>query len=175
MGHLIAAESVREAYDLDQILFIPASIPPHKVTSERTDARHRLAMTKLAIEGNDLFDVSEIELKREGTSYTIDTMEQLTNPDTKLSLIIGMDNLQIFHEWHRFEDILAIAKVVVLARTVGEGKVSRDLVDRVEIFPLPLIDISSSDIRSRVHEGKSIRYLVPEPVREYILREGLYK
>ncbi len=175
LGHLIAAERVREAYDLDQILFIPASIPPHKVTHERSEARHRLAMTRLAIEGNDRFDVSEIELNREGTSYTIDTLEQLANAETELYLVIGLDNLQIFQEWHRYQDILAKAKLIVLARTVGEANISPDLLKHVEFFPFPLIDISSTDIRARVHEGKSIRYLVPDGVREYILHEGLYR
>jgi nicotinate-nucleotide adenylyltransferase len=174
LGHLIAAEKVRELCKLDQILFIPVFAPPHKSGRAILSAGHRAEMTRLATLGNDRFAVSDIEIKREGNSYTIDTLEQLANQETELSLIIGYDQLAMFKTWRRYQDILALSHVIVVARSGSETLIDPDLLGRVLLIELPLIEIASTNIRERVREGRSIRYLVPEPVREYIAREELY-
>ncbi len=174
LGHLIAAEKVREACVLDEVLFVPAALPPHKAGQSISESYHRLAMTELATQDNASFDVSDIELVRSGPSYTFDTLLALRSPMKVLSLIIGYDNFATFDTWHRYKEIAQLATLIVVARGPDRDDAA-DLPENVKLLELPLIDISSTEIRARVREGKSVRYLVPEPVREYIEREGLYR
>jgi nicotinate-nucleotide adenylyltransferase len=177
LAHLIAAERAVEEYSLDKLLFIPANIPPHKVGHEIAPADDRLAMIRLAAQDNAHFEISDIELKREGKSYTIDTLRELKgiySPDS-LYLFIGMDMFAIFDSWYKAEEILSLATVVVMLRPTHDIKaIDSKMRDSVQIMSLPLLEISSTDIRERVSQEKSIQYLVPECVRAYIEERGLY-
>jgi nicotinate-nucleotide adenylyltransferase len=152
VGHLIVAEYVRAELSLDKIVFVPAAIPPHKLGQEIIPAEHRLAMLRLAVEGNNHFDVLDIELNRGGVSFTVDTLRQLRehDPANELYLLIGMDNLVDFHTWKSPQEILSLATVVE-------------------------IEIASRETRARVAAGKSIRYLVPQSVEDYIEHHQLYR
>ena len=142
-----------------------------------TSAKHRMAMTRLATEHNEKFEVLKIEIDRPAPSYTIDTLSELKKRHKVKSLFIfiGLDQFLAFETWREYEAILEQNQVVVLKRpSVGITTISSPLRDRVQFLPFPLLDISSSNIRERVQSGKSIRYLVPEGVREYIIENGLY-
>lgn len=177
IGHLIVAEHVRSELQLDRIIFVPAAIPPHKRADEIIAADHRLAMVRRAIEGNSHFDVAEIEIERGGVSYTVDTLRQLKERShSELLLLIGMDNLLEFHTWKSPEKILQLATVVVLTRPgFSSADIPREMNNHVTICPVPEIGIASREVRRRVREGKSIRYLVRDSVAEYIEQQNLYK
>ncbi|MEZ4700630.1 MAG: nicotinate-nucleotide adenylyltransferase [Rhodothermales bacterium] len=176
-AHLILAEIIREQAELDRIRWIPTHTPPHK-TAE-TPARHRLAMTRLAIAGNDAFEVSEIELERGGPSYTVDTLEALqrAEPDVAFSLLIGGDSLADFMTWRRPDEIVRRAPLIVYRRpgVTASPEAATRFADRIRYADAPAIDLSSQTIRERVQNGQSIRYLVPDSVRAYITRHGLYR
>jgi nicotinate-nucleotide adenylyltransferase len=177
-GHLIVAEAVRSELALDKILFIPVAIPPHKMNHDIAAPHHRVEMLRRAVEGNPYFEVSEMEVRRGGISFTVDTLRQLQRerPDARLFLLIGMDNLPEFPTWRSPERILELATVVVMTRPgFAANDVPPDLKGRVRMCPVPTIGIASSDIRARVKEGKSIRYLVADSVRDYIHHHNLYR
>ncbi len=178
IGHLLVADHVRAQLKLDRILFVPASIPPHKLNDDLVSPEHRLAMLGLAIHGNPLFDVSDVELRRGGVSFTVDTLRELKgrSPDNELYLVIGMDNLIDFHSWKSPEEILQLAEVVVMTRPgFNVEDVPALMKDRVTICGVPAIDISSRDIRERLHRGQRITYRVTREVEEYIQRNNLYR
>ena len=177
LAHLIAAEMAVEAFALDKLFFIPANIPPHKTKEQVTDGMHRLAMTEIAAQGNDKFEVSRVEIDRPGPSYTVDTLREIQKQRSpeKIFLFIGLDQMAVFHTWHKWEQILESAEMVVMIRPWQKfDEIDSSLIDRVKILLMPLLDISSTDIRARVRAGKSIRYLVPDEVREYIAEHKLY-
>src|ERR1017187_769087 len=122
IAHLIAGECAVSQFELDKLLFIPANIPPHKSAQSLSQAADRLAMTRLAIEGNSKFDISEIELKKEGLSYAIDTIRELKKQIeiSELFLFIGLDQFRNFKSWHKPEEILREVRVVVMARPTKE-------------------------------------------------------
>lgn len=176
-GHLIVAESVREQLHLDKILFIPSARPAHKSRNSIVVATHRVEMTRRAIAENPHFELSEIEVRRKGKSYTIDTLEQLKNlyPNDELFLVIGADELIDFHTWKSPESILKACQVVVMNRPGCDiSHVANDLIRKVVFVGVPHIEISSTDIRAKVRQGKSIRYLVPAEVEEYIFQSKIY-
>ena len=183
-GHLATAESVREIFSLDEILFIPAARPPHKLGRHVTDEKHRLAMTILATRSNKFFTVSDMEIKRTGLSYTLDTMDELHEKfgrATELFFIIGADSLVDLSKWHAARELVSKSHFIATTRPGVDvdfsatekffGAVASKHIHRVTT---PAIEISSTEIRERVKAGRSIKYLVPEAVEEYILREGLY-
>jgi len=178
LGHLIVLESVQDQLRFDKVLFIPAANPPHKNDPTLAPSADRLEMTRLAIEGNAVFQASDIEIKRDGRSYSIDTLDSLAaeHPGDKFSLIIGADNFLEFETWKSAQAILTKAEVVVMNRqgfSVQPGK--NEFVRMVRFVHVPDIGISSTDIRRRVKLGRSIRYLVPQSVENYIRRKGLYR
>lgn len=176
LAHLIASERAVEAFALNKLLFVPAQIPPHKSERTLSSAADRLAMTRLAIEYNPRFQISEVELSRPGVSYSIDTIRLLKsqwNPEA-IFLFIGSDQFAAFGGWHEPDKILREAEVVVMARPLEQSVAISSYDSRVKRMEIPLLQISSTDIRERVRAGKSIRYLVPEPVRAYIAEHGLY-
>jgi nicotinate-nucleotide adenylyltransferase len=178
LGHLIVAESVRDQLRMERIFFIPSSTPPNKRDGTVAPGTDRLAMTQLAIKGNDSFEVSDIELSRGGVSYSVDTLAALAEryAKAKLHLIIGADNLIEFETWKSPDRILAKAELVVVTRPGFEPDERHGLFARRAIFvKIPQIAISGTDVRRRLKMGRSIRYLVPEKVEEYILRTGLYR
>ena len=177
-GHLIVAEHVREELGLEKILFVPSEISPHKRHVEMVSSKNRLEMVRLAIAGNVAFDISDAEIERGGVSYTVETLQALkaTHARDILHLLIGMDNLAEFYSWKDPQRILELANFVVMTRPdFTMLDVDPSIREKVRICAVPEIGISSREIRGRVKEGMSIRYLVPDTVGEYIHRHKLYK
>ena len=164
VGHLILAEHMAERFSLEIVWFIPSSVPPHKQDIQMTPAEHRLAMVRLAIEGNPKFAVSDREIRRAGVSYTVETLEEMhqEHPHDSLFFLLGADNLRDFDSWRTPERILEIATLVVMTRpgfnTAGIPYASHPNVRTVDV---PDIEVASRDLRQRVAAGKSIRYMVP--------------
>jgi nicotinate-nucleotide adenylyltransferase len=177
VAHLIGAEFAREELGLDTVIFMPASVPPHKQKMRLPDALLRLRMVQAAIDDNPCFEASDIELKREGPSYTVDTLRALkrSHPDAELVLIIGMDNLEIFHSWRSSDEILSLAELGVMVRPrYAKEKVKPELLERVRFVEIPLMEISGTEIRKRIESGRSVRYMVTDPVLAIIEQESLY-
>lgn len=198
-GHLRAAEVVREAFRLDVVLFVPSKSPPHKASPEVTEARHRLRMVELSVESEPFFDVSRVEVDREGPSYTIDTLAELSvrYPESSLFFIAGTDAFIEIPTWHQWRDLVSRHSFVVHRRPgfpleEARALVSRELETpaveesaieshlgsnrpRVFLLDRDMLDVSSTGIRSSVREGKSIRFLVPDPVEAYIRENRLYE
>lgn len=188
-GHLIVVRCVAEMLALDRVTLVPVARAPHKDRPLAADA-DRLAMLRLAVAGDGAFAVSDIELRRGGRSYTVDTLRALRRQcgeDAGLHWIIGADMLADLAEWREADEVLRLAQIVTAVRPPWDREVDGILEalagtfgqDRAEelrrgIVTTPLIDISSTDIRRRVQRGESIRYLVPEAVRAYIHDHGLY-
>ncbi len=177
MAHLVAAESVRDHLKLDKMIFVPAAIPPHKLNEKIIPARHRLQMVSLAIAGNPLFELCDTELRREGPSYTIETILALKAkyPADSFRLIMGIDLLIDFDTWKEPGRILEECRVVAMNRPGFDlAMVDKDLLLRIELVNIPSVDISSTSIRRRVMSGRSIKYLVPSAVEEYIYSNSIY-
>jgi nicotinate-nucleotide adenylyltransferase len=168
---------VVEQATLDSLLFVPAAIPPHKRDHEPVAGKHRLQMLLRSVQGNPRLKASDIELQRGGVSYTVDTLRQLgaSMPDHAFSFVMGMDMLADFPNWRSRDEILDLAEILVLTRPdFPLPKLEHKLRERVRICRIPDVGVSSSEIRRRVKEGKSIRYMVIEDVEEYIVRHRLY-
>ena len=185
MGHLTIAQDAVEQLELDRLIFIPAAVPPHKQNQVLADGRHRLEMLQLATESNLSFEVSDLELRRGGVSYTFETMQQVRadHPGAELFFIVGLDSLTILHSWRNVEQLLEMCTIVPFARggedpaRVAEKiQLSKDwkkqLLER--LIRIHEVEISASEIRMRLAEGLSIRYLVPPEVEMYIAEHGLY-
>ncbi|MGI6628803.1 MAG: nicotinate-nucleotide adenylyltransferase [Bacillota bacterium] len=184
-GHLRAAEEVLQGFGLERVVFVPSGRPPHKSLSEVTSPEHRYMMAKLATADHPQFEVSGIEIERDGPSYTLDTLREFRSAissETPLYFITGLDAILEIHTWNGFSKLFDLADFIAVTRPgysiealgVLERLLGPDCFARVHPFPVTLLAIASRDIRRRVGEGKSIRYLVPEPVRLYIEKEGLY-
>lgn len=173
IGHLILAQEVREKLGLDRIIFVPAYLPPHKDNSDIAQAAVRLAMVKLAILGNKYFSVSDIETKRDGRSYTIDTLKEFKKmyPEDELYFIIGSDLLKYLDEWKDLNDIIKMVKFIVATRP---GYPLEKIPSYISTVPIRAVDVSGFEIRSCIKENKSFRYLVPDAVGKYIIRKKLY-
>jgi nicotinate-nucleotide adenylyltransferase len=180
IGHLIAAECAREGAGLDQVWLLPASIPPHKADASRTDADHRWRMVCEAARDNPLLQASDLELRKGGVSYTIDTVQELKKlyPDVQFSFIIGGDMVAYLPKWHRIGDIVRQIRFIGLQRPgypPDTGELPSELQAAVTMVPMPAVDISSTSLRELRRQGKSIRYQVPEPVYRYIEVNRLYE
>lgn len=176
IGHLITTQVVMEKRNLEKVIFIPNHISPLKQESNPADDIHRLNMVKLAIESFNKFEVSDIEIVKGSISYTINTIKNLRKNIDELELIIGFDNLLVFDKWFMPEEILSLAKVIVMKRQT-DILPSHDntFFNRVVFVDTPVIEISSSEIRNRINKNKSIDFFVPQNVKEYIYQNGLYK
>lgn len=177
VAHLIVAETVRDQFGLDQIWWIPSHRPPHKEDGELVAAHHRLAMTRRATEQNPAFEVSDIEIQREGVSYTVHTLRALQeeHPDTSFWLIIGSDSLRDFGAWHRPDEIVDRVPLIVYKRPGAISSIADpQYTNHVRFADAPLLEVSGTEVRARCRKGRSIRYLVPEPVRQYINEHALY-
>jgi len=178
MGHLVLAEQVREKFQLERVIFIPSASPPHKTEQELSLADDRFEMTKLALEGNPYFFVSDIELKREGLSYTVETLRELKKlyKDSEIYFLTGSDVLNEITTWKDPEEIYKLAKIVIGVRP-GFDKFDPEnhFAKKSIIVNITGIDISSTQIREKVSKGESIKYLVPLKVEEYIRKRNLYK
>jgi nicotinate-nucleotide adenylyltransferase len=172
LGHLRAAESARETLGLERVVFVTAGTPPHR-RAPLSSALDRFAMTTLATAGNLDFVASDVELQREGPSYTVDTVSQWkeTHPADEVVLLVGADAYGEMDTWKDRQRLMGLCRVAVMPRPGGEAPAASDAL-RVEG---PSLAISASDIRRRVQEGRSIRYLVPDDVADYIVKKGLYR
>jgi nicotinate-nucleotide adenylyltransferase len=184
VGHLILAEEARMRLQIEKMLFVPAGDPWRKAGQEITPAEHRLAMVRLMLASDPYFEVSTLEVERQGPSYTVDTLEALHQqygPGLELYFILGEDALYDLPNWKEPARIVSLAWLAVAPRPPERGWTSADLEaavpglsERVVPLPMPTIDISSSALRERARAGLSLRYMVPPDVEEYIRRHGLY-
>ncbi len=185
-GHLILAEQCREQAKLDEVWFVPAAIAPHKRVGPTATDNQRIEMVELAIAGHAFFRAKDLELVRGGTSYTIDTLEQLvaSNPEDERFLIIGGDSLAQLASWRKPKQICELAIPLVYFRPGSPQDlgalaplVSSQRLEKIRDFSIDsrMIDISSTDIRARVATGRSIRYLLPRPVEMLIHQQQMYQ
>lgn len=178
-AHLLSAEQVYDRLGFDKILFIPSARPPHKDHGDIIDSEHRYQMALLATSDNSHFEVSRIELERMGPSYAIQTVKELQmqyGSGCELAWIIGADSLIEFKIWKNFDALLDVCHFIATTRpNYNLENVPTALRNRVQIFPITGVDISATDIRRYVRKGSSIRYLVPEAVRQYIDQHKLYR
>lgn len=184
-GHLILAEKAREAFNLKKVVFVPAAIPPHKIGEVLTSAEDRLQMVQLAVAGNPFFEVSAVELERDGPSYTVDTIKQLKKAGygSDAAFIMGFDSLLELHTWKNYQELLNETKIItafrpgypILKDDNEWPKFLRPYREQIMLLEAPLLDISSTWLRVEMMYGRSIRYLVPEPVRDFIEKHNLYR
>lgn len=176
-GHLITARRTAEIKGLDRILLIPSSNPPHR-NDPYQSADVRYDMTEKTVEDDPVFEVSDVEMNGDEPSYTYNTLETLEerHPRIEFSLIVGMDELRQFKEWYRWDDLLDNYTTLGLKRGgISAEGIDSTVMNRVEIIDVPLIEISSTEIRERVKDGRSIRYLVPVDVEVIIEDRQLYR
>lgn len=177
IGHLVAADQVLFYKQLDQVWFMPAFKPPHKLKQPISDYKHRLAMVELAAEQNPNYQVCTIEAEREGPSYTYDTIIELQRlyPEVEFSLVIGADIFTTLTKWYRINELFELVQFIGLERINGEKTIVKDrILERISMVPMPRIEISSSLIRNYIRDGRGLDYLVPESVKEYIKEHQLY-
>lgn len=174
IGHLILAEEIREKIGLDKVIFVPANFPPHKDDGNIASSSHRYAMIKCSIKGNKFFSVSDIEMKRPGRSYTIDTIKEFNRvyPEDELYFITGSDLLNYLEEWKDLNEIIKLVKFIVATRP---GYALEEIPSYIRTVAIRAVDISAFEVRQAIKENKSFRYLVPEAVFAYINKKGLYK
>lgn len=191
-GHLLVADDIAETLALDRVLFVPAAVPPHKPVSELAPAAHRVAMTRLAVAEHPRFEVSDVELRRRGPSYTVDTLETL-RPLGELHLIIGSETFLDLLSWHEPRRLPGLARLVVVPRSgnafdptaPAAQKVLAELAlgpfsapgedGRVVLTQAASLPISGSDLRRRARTGRSLAYRMPAAVIAYIREHGLYR
>ena len=184
LAHLVCAQEAYLQLELDRVVFVPASIPPHKAVEDEPGPNHRLELCRLAITGDQArFDVSDVEIARAGPSFTVDTLEELHSraPDNELFLIVGGDIAAGLPEWHEPERVLSLATLAVAQRRGTSAAAVREALaglrggGRSRFFEMPTIGLSSTMIRDRVRSGVPIRYLVPDAVSQYIDHHRLYR
>ncbi len=190
-GHLVVAEEIRNKYNLDKVIFTPTFLPPHKEPSDLADAGHRLVMAHLATVSNPCFEVSDFEIGQGGKSYSITTVKhflKLFSEGVQIYFIVGADILMDIPEWKNIEEMLKICKFIAVSRPGFdtekimnnhflrlEGRsVPAALLENIYVEQGTYIDVSSTKIRQRVRDWKSIKYLVPETVEQYIHNHQLY-
>ena len=178
VAHLIVAEVVRDQFDLSEVWWIPNATPPHKPDDELVAVKHRLEMTRRVVESNPHFRVCDLEVQREGVSYTVETVRVLQDqhPDTDFALIIGSDSLDHFGEWHRPDEIAERVPLIVYKRPGAiEAVAEPRFANHVRYVAAPVVEVSGTEIRARCRAGRTIRYLVPVAVRTYIEAHDLYR
>lgn len=181
-GHLLIAERAREMFDLKKVLFIPCGIPAHKKSYAVSDSHHRWNMTRMAVESNQAFEASRLEIDRPGVSFAVDTILSLRAkyPDEAPYFITGIDAILEILTWCRAVELPRLTDFIAAMRPGYDSKdVARILpeyfVNKIHFLDAPLVDISSTIIREYVRQGKSIRYMAPDDVVEYIAVQNLYK
>lgn len=183
-GHLMICEYIKEEMGLDKVIFIPTGNPPHKDLG--VSAEDRYEMVKLAISPNPDFEISDIETTRVKLSYTVDTIRELKEiyKEEKLYFLIGLDSLFQLKTWKKIGDLSQEIEFVVALRPgyIDKEEINREIDflrenfgTRINLIKTPLYEISSTDLRERIHEGKSLRYLIPKKVLDYIEESGFYK
>lgn len=183
LGHLVCAQEAYLQLGLQRVMLMPARIPPHKPVEDEPGVEHRLELCRRAAAGDERFAVSDLEVRRSGTSYTVDTLKELQSqaPDNELFLIVGGDVAEGLTRWREPEEVLSLATLAVAKRR-GTSRAAVDGAlqqlrggELAEFFQMPRIGVSSTMIRRRVRAGEPIRYLVPDAVAGYIEGHQLYR
>lgn len=185
-GHLMAAEYVRKKFHIKKVIFVPCGRPPHKENKNILDRNLRYIMTELATLSNKNFEVSPIEVRREGISYTVDTIDEIKkfySPDTKLYFITGADALEKISTWKQLPKLLSMCEFIGVTRPGYDKKSLVEAINKVEVeykrklhfIEIPGLSISSTQIRNNIENNESVKYLLPEEVENYIYKYGLYK
>ncbi|NLT21658.1 MAG: nicotinate (nicotinamide) nucleotide adenylyltransferase [Syntrophorhabdus sp.] len=195
MGHLRVAEEIREDFHLDSVYFIPSHVPPHKEAAGGLPGE-RLRMLRVAVRGNAFFKVSDMEIRRGGVSYTIDTLKRLERRFDDIYFIIGVDAFREIHTWYHYEELFYHAGFIVMTRpasppsgipemlpgavrgkltVLGDGVYRHESGRKIHLYPVTKMDISSTKIRDLLRGERSIRYLVPPGVEKIIIERGLYR
>jgi nicotinate-nucleotide adenylyltransferase len=175
VGHLVLAEEAKEKLSLDKVIFVPAYIPPHKKDEELAEPNDRFKMVELAVRGNSSFEVSAFEIDAKTTSYSVETLKALKKKcgeGANLFFVTGADSMGELFSWKEIDQIFKLSHFIVANRP---GYTIANVPAGVDVVTITSLEISSSLIRKKIKEGGSIRYLVPEPVREYIIARRLYK
>lgn len=185
LGHLLLAETCREACELDRVLFLPCGQSPHKPRGAIASGLQRAEMLEFAVAGDPRFGVCRIELERSGPSFTVETLRQLRveQPDSELFFLMGADSLADLPLWREPQAILELATIVAVNRghrpppdwSSLESRLGPSVRDPVRFVTMPAIDLSATEIRERAHSGRSLRFRVPRVVEEYIRQNGLYQ
>ena len=180
IGHLIIAETIKESERFDKMIFVPAFHPPHKDDSNLSSIEDRLEMLRLSVNHDDTFELSDIEIERGGISYTIETIRELKSrydlTKRHIYFLMGSDALVQFHDWKDHVSILKECRVLVATRPgFRSSRISPDIMAQIRFANMPQFEISSSQIRRRVRQRQTIRYMVLDPVWEYIQKNGLYQ
>ena len=183
-GHMVAAEEARYQLSLDQVLFVPAGRPPHKPTRPISPVHHRVGMIELAIAAKPGFALSRVDVARPGLCYTVETLELLRaewGPKPTFYFVVGADSLADMPTWYQPQRLIELCELAVATRTGAEIDLARleeqlpGIRDRIHRVPIPLLEISSSDLRARVRAERPISYLLPPAVEAYVLEHGLYR
>ncbi|MFR6643787.1 MAG: nicotinate-nucleotide adenylyltransferase, partial [Megasphaera sp.] len=183
LGHLMIAEEARQAFHLKKVLFVPSYITPNKDVCGAT-AEQRLAMTRLATADNPYFTVSDMEMRRQGNSYTVDTLrllKEIYGPSHSLYFISGTDTIHDLHNWNNPEEILSLCQFIGATRPDGSEQIDSiissfgELGKNILKLPVPTMEISSTELRRRIRLGLSVRYMMPSAVVEYIRKNGVYQ
>jgi len=179
IGHLLIAQTVFESEHFERLVFVPANISPAKKNGDSSSSKTRLKMLEISLINNTNFEISDIEIKREGISYTVDTLEEFRkslNLDKKdLFFLMGSDTLRSFHTWKDPEKIMELCNIIVAIRPgFTPSDIPQWVLDNVRFANIPRFEVSSTNIRRRWRDGKTIRYMVPKEVWEYINEKELY-
>lgn len=182
-GHLAVAEYALESCGLKKIIFLPNANPPHKRNDDIIPANHRFNMVYLAIKDNELYEISDYEMNKSKPSYTIDTIRHFKKAyDADVFFIIGADSLYTLNKWKSYEKLIKECSFIVADRNCNEGNnLSKEIYEhqkkggRIELVKMPKIDITSTLIRDKLLKGEDIKGYVPEAVKDYITKNGLYK
>jgi nicotinate-nucleotide adenylyltransferase len=178
IGHLVLAESALEKCRLDGVLFVVSLNPPHRAQKPIASFEDRLMMTRLAIAENERFVISDLEKKLASPGYTLAVVEYLEQqyPSAEWTMILGADNIAIFDSWHKPEELVKRIRIVVGHRPGYDVTFEKSVWKKhFTTFDMPLLQISSTAIRQSIRQGSSVRYFVPDEVREFIISRGLYK
>jgi nicotinate-nucleotide adenylyltransferase len=184
-GHLVTAQTALDLFALDQVIFVPSGNPPHKKEYQVTKATDRHLMTTLAVVANPYFNVSTLELDREGYSYAVDTVKafkQLYGPNCQLFFITGFDAILEILTWKQYDELINDCTFIAATRpgydlsqfTRFQKQLPEHIKNKIEVMEVPALAISSTDIRERVKAGRTIKYLLPESVEQYINKHNLY-
>jgi nicotinate-nucleotide adenylyltransferase len=184
IGHLLIAEEARVRLELEEVVFVPAAMPPHKLDKDITPVEHRLAMVELAIASNPHFTISRVDIDRFGPCYTVDTIAILKDewgPQVDIYFIMGQDSLMEIVTWHKPQRLIRLCRIVALSRPGYRASIKEldallpGAASRIYVLDSPELAIASTDIQRRVRQGLPIKYQVPQAVEEYIYAHGLYR
>lgn len=182
LGHLMIAEMALEAYELDRVIFVPACQPPHK-SMDVLDAKYRYEMTRVAVMDNPRFTISDVEMNREGPSYTIDTIKyfrEIYGDDKEYFFIAGTDTIHELPTWKYIHELLDLCEFIGAVRPDGSQYIQEviegfgDLGKRIHLLEVPEMKLSATDLRHRLRTGKSVRYMLPKLVYQYIAHHRIY-